>query len=100
MTWHHSGKSRHERGYDSRWVRLRLRILKRDGHLCQPCERAGRTTPATQVDHITAKAQGGTDDPANLQGICRACHEAKTLEEATGRAHKRKVVIGVDGWPE
>lgn len=38
--------------------------------------------PATEVDHITPKASGGTDDPANLQGICKACHRAKTQDEA------------------
>lgn len=100
MAWDHDGKSRHERGYGSRWVRLRARILSRDGHLCQPCLIAGRTTPATQVDHITPKAKGGTDEAGNLQGICRACHDAKTLTEATGHAHRRKVRIGLDGWPQ
>jgi len=100
MTWRHDRKSRHERGYGSAWVRIRSLILHRDGYLCQPCQRAGRETPATQVDHIKPKAQSGTDHTDNLQSICRACHDAKTLEEATGRAHSRKVVIGVDGWPE
>lgn len=75
MAW--SRQSRHERGYGHSWVKLRDAILKRDV-LCQPCIKAGRTTAATQVDHIKPKARGGTDDPANLQAICSDCHRAKT----------------------
>jgi hypothetical protein len=36
--------NRHERGYGSEWTRLRIRILKRDCGLCQPCLRAGDVT--------------------------------------------------------
>ena len=90
--------SRHSRGYDSRWDRLRLQILKRDHHLCQACAAKGRVTPATEVDHQVPKAQGGTDEPSNLAAICRPCHLAKTAEE-NGRAYRPKVRIGVSGWP-
>lgn len=76
--------TRHERGYGSAWVRLRERVLARDNGLCQPCATDGRTTPAVAVDHIRAKAHGGTDDEANLQAICSACHRAKTQREAQG----------------
>ncbi|ETC91633.1 DNAse, partial [Enterococcus faecalis PF3] len=31
---HQQGKSRHERGYGSKWDIKRARILKRDNHLC------------------------------------------------------------------
>ncbi|MCK8068089.1 HNH endonuclease [Cobetia sp. 1CM21F] len=41
-----------------------------------------RITPATEVDHIVGKAQGGTDAPGNLEAICKACHQAKTASEA------------------
>lgn len=88
--------SRHERGYGRDWTKLRLRILARDLHLCQPCKRKGRATPATQVDHIVPKAKGGTDDEGNLQAICGPCHVAKTLIESGGKA---KQAIGADGWP-
>jgi 5-methylcytosine-specific restriction protein A len=93
--WAHQG-SRHERGYGSAWVRLRAIILDRDLHLCQPCRRLGRVTPATQVDHIKPKANGGTDDSDNLQAICEPCHDAKT-EADKGRPMARKV--GLDGYP-
>tara|TARA_A100001391_G_scaffold162143_2_gene121092 strand:- start:3828 stop:3992 length:165 start_codon:yes stop_codon:yes gene_type:complete len=41
-----------------------------------------RITPATEVDHIVGKAQGGTDAPDNLEAICKVCHQAKTASEA------------------
>lgn len=76
--------SRHARGYGSAWDRVRKVVMTRDCGLCQPCLRAGRNTEAHAVDHRLAKAQGGTDDPANLEAICRACHATKTGREAKG----------------
>lgn len=94
--------SRHARGYDSRWVKLRLTILERDGYLCQTCLRKGRPTPLCvkphdhAVDHIKPKAQGGTDDPDNLESLCAPCHDAKTVVDSGGTIPK---AIGLDGWP-
>lgn len=82
--------SRHERGYGSAWDRLRVRILQRDGYLCQACLKADRPTEATHVDHITPKSNGGTDDEDNLQSLCRPCHEAKTTTEAA-KAQGRRI---------
>lgn len=99
--WQH-GKSRHERGYGSAWVKLRATILARDRHLCQPCLAIDRVTPATQVDHITPKANGGTDSTDNLQAICQPCHDAKSRTEAAeAQAALRdegKAYTGADGW--
>ena len=83
MAW--SRESRHARGYGATWVKLRARILRRDSHLCQPCLAKGRPTPATEVHHIRAKADGGTDDAANLTAICRECHDEATRQQ-TGSA--------------
>lgn len=84
--------SRHERGYGSKWDRLRKLILARDKGLCQQCRRDGRLTPvgdkpfSAYVDHIVPKAEGGTDDDENLQTLCRPCHKAKTdTEKNRGR---------------
>ena len=82
-TWNH-GKSRQDRGYGRQWEKIRVHILNRDSYLCLPCLREGRTTPASQVDHIRTKALGGTDDHTNLQSICTACHRAKTAKEGRG----------------
>lgn len=79
--WRGRPGSRHERGYGTSWDKLRLTILARDGHLCQPCRTAGRYTPARTVDHIIPRSKGGTDDPENLRAICDACHAEKTAAE-------------------
>ncbi|MGE0583468.1 MAG: HNH endonuclease [Steroidobacteraceae bacterium] len=70
-----------ERGYGAAWRKLRALVLARDQGLCQACLKTGRTTPATQVDHIRPKATGGTDEPSNLQSLCRPCHDEKSRRE-------------------
>jgi 5-methylcytosine-specific restriction enzyme A len=35
------------------------------------------TTTDLTVDHVIAKANGGTDDPSNLQVLCRSCNSQK-----------------------
>ena len=70
-----------ERGYGHAWRKLRESILKRDGYLCVKCRAEGRLIEATDVDHIKAKARGGTDDPDNLQALCAPCHREKTATE-------------------
>jgi 5-methylcytosine-specific restriction protein A len=87
--------SRQSRGYGAQWDKLRKRILARDKHLCQPCRRKGKLTSGTEVDHITGKADGGTDDEANLQAICTPCHRAKSAEES-GRPLRQR--ISVEEW--
>ncbi|WP_315972696.1 HNH endonuclease [Aeromonas caviae] len=76
-----AGLSRHQRGYGSEWDKLRQVILVRDGYLCLTCLALGIYTPATTVDHVVAKAHGGTDDPSNLASICDPCHGVKTAKE-------------------
>ena len=98
--WHHSTESRHARGYDSRWVKTRARILERDMHLCQVCLAQGRATPATEVDHVTPKSLGGTDEPENLSAICSPCHQAKTQAEAAaaqGHSIKPRATFDASG---
>jgi 5-methylcytosine-specific restriction enzyme A len=101
MPWQHA-ESSHKRGYGYRWQKLRERILRRDDYLCQPCLAHSRVTPATEVDHITPKAEGGTDDPGNLQAICRECHAEKTAREAAeaqGHAVKKRLAFDAHGFP-
>jgi 5-methylcytosine-specific restriction protein A len=59
------------------WQKLRLAVLAGEP-LCRCCAAAGRVTAAAEVDHVVPLAKGGTDDWANLQPLCRPCHEAKT----------------------
>lgn len=53
--------------------------------LCVACEEAGRTSLATELDHIVPLWKGGADAPHNRQGLCSPCHAAKTAEEARER---------------
>ncbi|MFT4271293.1 MAG: HNH endonuclease signature motif containing protein [Pantoea sp.] len=75
------GQTRHERGYGSKWDVIRARILKRDKGLCQDHLSRGVVRQAACVDHIIAKAHGGTDDDSNLQSLCWGCHTRKTATE-------------------
>lgn len=98
--------TRAQRGYGPAWDRLRLQVLSRDCHLCRTCQRAGRLTVATEVDHVINKAewqrQHGTfasvDDLSNLEAICAPHHRAKTAREA-GRPLRQRPRIGLDGYP-
>ena len=75
-----------------RLQRLRAELFARDP-LCADCRRQGRVTLATQRDHILALEEGGQDVEANVQGLCIACHDAKSeAERARGvqRAWSRR----------
>ena len=68
-----------QRGYGSSWRRLRGWFIKRYP-LCAHCEAKGKTTAATDVDHI--KPFQGINDPlrlatSNLQSLCTKCHYDK-----------------------
>ena len=69
------------RGYDARWRRLRLMILRRDKFVCCVCGKPG----ATEVDHIKPLVEGGENDDGNLQSLCRRCHAIKTGRDAKAK---------------
>jgi len=104
MVW--GTKSRHERGYDSAWVKVRNQVMERDEGECQRCKHAGRTALARAVDHIVSKAKAAelrwtrakTDHPSNLEAICDPCHAVKT-EAEQGKRKRVKRAAGPDGWP-
>lgn len=64
-------------------TRLRAAHFK-ERPLCVRCWAQGRTSAATQLDHIISLEDGGPDtmDPfENRQGLCYVCHLAKTAED-------------------
>ncbi|AGN78495.1 HNH endonuclease [Pseudomonas sp. GD03651] len=81
-----SGMTSSQRGYDYKWQKAREQYL-RDNPLCVYCERSGRTTAASVVDHIVAH-RGDMIlfwDQANWQSLCKPCHDSvKQAEEAAG----------------
>jgi len=62
--------------YADSLYRLRFQILRRDNFTCQYC---GQHAPDVrlEVDHIVARANGGTDDASNLVTACFACNRGK-----------------------
>lgn len=63
----------------ARWLSLRKMILARHP-LCAICGK-----PATVVDHIVPRRQGGGDtDHSNLQSLCARCHNVKRAAEGRG----------------
>lgn len=52
---------------------IRQAVLRRDHHRCVWC--GGQENLA--VDHIIPRAKGGTNDPRNLQTLCRSCNSSK-----------------------
>src|SRR5690625_569564 len=68
------------RGYDARWRKIRLMQLRAEP-LCVSCGGA-----ATEVDHITPLAAGGTHAFSNLQSMCKSCHSSKTGQRTAASA--------------
>lgn len=77
--------SAHSRGYGAQWRRARAAFLVRHP-LCRDCEKSGRVTAATVVDHITPH-RGDMRlfwQSENWQPLCAPCHSAKTAREDGG----------------
>ena len=64
--------------------------------LCIRCNAKGKVELATELDHIIPLFKHGKDDESNLQGLCKACHDAKTIDDMS---YKPKPQIGADGYP-
>lgn len=75
----------------SAWRKARAAVLA-DEPLCVPCLQSGRAQPATDVDHITPRQLEPESffDRLNLWGLCRRCHQAKTILERDGRERTRE----------
>ena len=82
----------HQRGYGYRWQQASKGFL-RSHPLCAYCERQGKVTAATLVDHVVPHKGDMTLfwDRDNWQSLCKPCHDSvKAREERSG------VVIGCD----
>ena len=72
-------KTTKAKGYNSRWNKVRIRYLKLYP-LCVYCQREGRLTKATVVDHISPH-RGDQElfwNQSNWQSLCKSCHDRKT----------------------
>ena len=57
----------------SEFKKQRLKVLARDGRVCQYCG----AEDANQVDHVVPKVAGGGDELDNLLTSCRECNLRK-----------------------
>lgn len=82
--------------YSSRaWRLVRRQYLVRHP-LCEDCFAIGRTEAAAQVDHRTARKDGGAPFAfENLRALCAACHSRKTahMDGAFGNARKARAPV-------
>jgi len=64
-------------------------FLERKG-TCQACHITIQAGQAWDIDHIIPLALGGTNEPNNLQILCRPCHRAKTSNSDIPKIAKTK----------
>lgn len=78
-----SGKTSTQRGYGYKWQQARAGFLAKHP-LCQYCQREGRVTEATVVDHVIPH-RGDMKlfwDQSNWAPLCASCHSSvKQAEE-------------------
>jgi len=59
-------------GSTRQWTKIKQRILRRDGFICQYCGQEANT-----VDHVIPRRLNGNDSDDNLVASCRRCNLAK-----------------------
>lgn len=83
-----------------KWRKTRREHLD-ENPWCAVCAAIYISTPATEVDHVSAKEKMFDPyDHKGLRSLCKQHHSQKTI--ATEGAHRGKKVFrvtGVDGWP-
>lgn len=81
----HQGRQFYHAGYHTTtWKSMRREILQ-DNPLCVECQRTGRIVVANVIDHIKPVRLGGEFfEKANLQPLCKSCHERKSAMERHG----------------
>jgi len=59
-------------------ARVRYQVLARDNNTCVSCGRSQHDGAVLQADHIVPQANGGSNDPENLQTLCDLCNVGKS----------------------
>jgi len=63
------------------WKRIRTHQLALHP-LCVHCEKEGKITAASHVDHISGNSHDNSS--SNLQSLCASCHSKKTVTQDSG----------------
>jgi len=66
-------------------------MIHRAGYRCQRCGGAGRL----ELHHRHHVADGGVDDPANLEVLCRRCHPSEHSSRDPARREWKELIDGV-----
>jgi hypothetical protein len=69
----------------------RFHVFERDGFTCQYCG-AKAADDELQIDHITPKSLGGTDDVENLVTACQACNSGKGKRSVRKPEHLQELL--------
>lgn len=66
----------------SAWRMIRRGVIERDGRRCRLCGKDLSDVPTwlTEVHHVQAKSDGGSDHPSNLMTLCVMCHKRITAD--------------------
>ena len=59
-------------------TRLRYETLKKHNFQCQSCGATVEDGAKLEIDHIKPASKGGTNDPDNLQVLCKDCNLGKS----------------------
>lgn len=81
--WQRSGPDRRLRGRAGQAQRQRR--LDRTNGLCEHCEKEGKTTLASIVNHIVPLARGGPDTDENTENLCVRHDEIVTAQQFNRR---------------
>lgn len=85
-SWRTDKQGSTARGYGYKWQQAREGWLRKHP-LCVYCERDGRVTPASVIDHIEPHRGDMVlfwAADTNWQSLCKPCHDAKTALEDGG----------------
>jgi len=86
MPWANARESRlrSNTNYGAAYRRNRNECLRLAGWRCQIRLPGVCIGAASQADHITAVADGGGHELANLRAACSPCHKARTAQQGGG----------------
>ncbi len=79
ITGKSGGERRKQPARQALSISLRGQVFKGDHYQCRNCEASPLTDKKVklEIDHILAVSRGGTNDPHNLQTLCRNCNQVK-----------------------
>lgn len=80
---------RYRAGLGGSWPspKQRNEIMSKFGWKCSKCE----SKDDLQLDHITPRSRGGTDDESNLQVLCKSCNLTKRGHDGNTRGNVTRV---------